>query len=95
MEQIIQIQHINKLELKSMMEDVIDDKLSSLKKGDTEKNITVQTCAELLNVSEQSVWNYIKRGLIPAKKVGRKYLINQRDLENALKEVKSLKYRRD
>ena len=94
MDQIIQIQNINKQELKSMMEDIIDDKLSSLKEGDKDKNMTVQTCAELLNVSEQSIRSYIKRGLLPATKIGRRYLIKNTDLEKALKEVKSLRYRR-
>jgi len=35
-----------------------------------------------------------KKGLLPASKIGRNYIIKRQDLDNALKEVKSLKYRR-
>lgn len=58
------------------------------------ENLTVKETAELLKVSEQSIHNYIKRGFITAQKVGRILLIKRADLDNALTEVKSLKYRR-
>jgi len=58
------------------------------------ENLTVKETAEVLKVSEQSVHNYIKRGLIPALKMGRILLIKRADLDNALTEVKSLKYKR-
>lgn len=58
------------------------------------ENLTVKETAELLKVSEQSVHNYIKRGLIPALKMGRILLIKRADLDEALTEVKSLKYKR-
>jgi len=64
-----------------------------LSKGRTE-NYSVQTAAKLLGVSELTIYAYIKKGMIPAFKIGRKYLIKIADLEKALKEVKSLKYRR-
>jgi len=58
------------------------------------ENLTVKETAELLKVSEQSVHNYIKRGFISAQKLGRILLIKRTDLDNALTEVKSLKYKR-
>ena len=58
------------------------------------ENLTVKETAEVLKVSEQSVHNYIKRGILSAQKVGRILLIKRADLENALTEVKSLKYKR-
>jgi len=58
------------------------------------ENLTVKETAELLKVSEQSVHNYIKRGTLSAQKMGRILLIKREDLENALTEVKSLKYKR-
>ncbi len=58
------------------------------------ENLTVKETAELLKVSEQSVHNYIKRGTLSAQKVGRILLIKRTDLDNALTEVKSLKYKR-
>ncbi|SHG26343.1 helix-turn-helix domain-containing protein [Flagellimonas flava] len=56
--------------------------------------LSVKETAKFLNVSEQSVHNYIREGKIPAKKVGRPYLILKSDLLNELGEVKSLKYQR-
>ena len=58
------------------------------------ENLTVKETAEYLKVSEQSVHNYIKRGLLPAVKMGRVLLIKREDIESSLKEVKSLKYYR-
>ena len=57
-------------------------------------NYSVKTVSKLLGVSELSIYNYIKKGLLPASKIGRKYIIKIADVEKALNEVKSLKYRR-
>lgn len=56
--------------------------------------LNVKEAAKFLNVSEQSIHNYIREGKIPAKKVGRPYLILKSDLLTELGEVKSLKYQR-
>jgi len=58
------------------------------------ENLTIKETAEFLKVSEQSVHNYIKKGFIPAQKLGRIILIKRIDLENSLVEIKSLKYKR-
>ena len=58
------------------------------------QNLTVKEAAVLLKVSDQSVHNYIKRGILPAQKIGRILLIKREDIENSLKGVKSLKYKR-
>lgn len=62
---------------------------------DKAENLTVKEAAELLKVSEQSVHNYIKRGLLSAQKVGRILLIKRSDIDKSLQEVKSLKYKRN
>lgn len=56
--------------------------------------VTVKETAEILNVTELTVRNYIAKGFIKAEKIGRRVLINRHSLDNALSEVKSLKYRR-
>ena len=58
------------------------------------ENLTVKESAEVLKVSEQSIHNYIKKGFLKAHKMGRIYLIKRTDIEESLKEVKSLKYKR-
>ena len=71
------------------MQELINRKLNPQK-----KNITVKEAAARLNVTELTVRNYIKKGLIQASKVGRRIVINLENLENSLNEVKSLKYKR-
>lgn len=61
---------------------------------DKTENLTVKEASELLKVSEQSIHNYIKRGFLPAQRVGRILLIKRIDVEQSLQEVKSLKYKR-
>jgi excisionase family DNA binding protein len=56
--------------------------------------ITVQEAAVRLKVSKLTVRNYIKKGLIEARKVGNRVLIDTKSIEIALAEVKSLKYKR-
>ncbi|TNJ44522.1 helix-turn-helix domain-containing protein [Tamlana fucoidanivorans] len=65
---------------------LIDNKFS--------ENVTPVQAAEEQNCSVQTIYAQIKKGVYPASKVGRKLLIKRSDLENALKEVKSLKYKR-
>ncbi|WP_299135202.1 helix-turn-helix domain-containing protein [uncultured Tenacibaculum sp.] len=71
------------------LEDLIQKKLNPKK-----ENVTVKEAAKRLNVSELTVRNYIKKGIIEASKIGRRIVINLESLENTLQEVKSLKYRR-
>lgn len=65
-----------------------------LSKANENENYSVQDAAKLLHCSELTIYNYIKKGFLPASKIGRNYIIKKKDFDNALKEVKSLKYRR-
>lgn len=58
------------------------------------ENYNVKETAKLLKVSEQTIHSYIKKGFIPAHKLGRILLIKRTDVEQALNEVKSLRYKR-
>jgi excisionase family DNA binding protein len=96
MESIIQIHHLSKEELISIIENVFDEKYNShRKKAEEIENLTVKQTATLLGVTELTVYNYIKKGFIPASKIGRRVLIKKTDVDQALSQVKSLKYRRD
>ncbi|MCE4993268.1 helix-turn-helix domain-containing protein [Staphylococcus haemolyticus] len=48
----------------------------------TEEIFTVQQVANKLNMHVQTIREYIKRGDIKARKIGRKYIITQEDLNN-------------
>lgn len=93
----ILLHNITPDELKEMIVSAIKVEMENLELrlsiGRTE-NYSVQTAAKLLGVSELSVYTYIKKGMLPASRIGRKYHIKIADIEKALKEVKSLKYRR-
>ena len=56
---------------------------------------TIKEASKQLKVSEQTIRNYVKRGVIKANKVGRRILIETTSIDKALSEVKSLKYKRD
>ena len=71
------------------LRDLINRKLNPQK-----KNVTVKEAAKMLYVTELTIRNYVKNGKIQASKIGRRIVINLESLENSLKEVKSLKYRR-
>ncbi|WP_075344545.1 helix-turn-helix domain-containing protein [Tenacibaculum agarivorans] len=70
-------------------QELINNKLNPKK-----ENVTVKEAAIRLNVSELTIRNYIKKGVIKASKIGRRIVINLESLDDTLKEVKSLKYRR-
>ncbi len=46
--------------------------------------------AKLLNISRISVFNKIKKGIIKAEKVGRNYIISQKEVECLLKDNEDL-----
>jgi excisionase family DNA binding protein len=86
-------------ELKVLVKTSVDNSLSEYysqksKKENLSQNFTVKDAANFLNVSELTIRNYIKRGLIKADRLGNRIIINRVKLEDSLKEFKSLKYRR-
>jgi excisionase family DNA binding protein len=58
------------------------------------KLYSVKDLAEYAGVSELSIRNWILEGKIQAKRIGRRILIDQKQFEKGLEEVKSLKYKR-
>lgn len=63
-------------------------------KNRPKKHFTIQEVSQRLKQTDQTTIGQIKKGLIEATKVGRKYLIPEDELERICKEVKSLKYQR-
>ncbi|MDO5655774.1 MAG: helix-turn-helix domain-containing protein [Flavobacteriaceae bacterium] len=58
------------------------------------KFYSIQEAAEILKLNYQTVRNHILNGNLKAERIGRPYRINHYDLMEALKNVKSLKYKR-
>ncbi len=63
-------------------------------KARTKEILTVKETARLLGVSELIVRTYITKGNLKAERIGRRIMIRKIAIDHALKEVKSLKYRR-
>lgn len=49
-----------------------------------EQFVSTQEAAEILGISRIAVFNKIKKGEIPAQKVGRNYIIDKKDLGSGL-----------
>lgn len=86
-------------ELKDLVETSVETSLKVYfarkeKESKQPKNFSVKEAAVHLKVSDLTVRNYIKRGLIKADRIGSRIIINRQNLESTLKEVKSLKYKR-
>lgn len=80
-------------EIRSLQSDVND--LKELSKEDlSQKLYTKKEAASILKVSEQTISNYIREGIIKAEIIGRRVRIYHYELFNSLEEVKSLKYKR-
>lgn len=94
MEGVIQINNVSKQDVYSIAEKVFEEKITAFLKIKEPKNMTVRETSELLGVTELTIHNYIKRGLFPASKIGRRIVIKRSDVDKALSEVKSLKYKR-
>jgi len=57
--------------------------------------ITIPQLAKLLNISRIAVYKKVKKGQIPAKKIGRNYIISDMILQNILNKRLSSKAKRD
>jgi excisionase family DNA binding protein len=94
MKKIIQLEEMTKRELFSQIEQLFDEKLLPLLSLKTNEKLSIKEAAEELGVADLTIHNYIKRGILPAFKIGRRIFIKRADFDDALSEVKSLKYKR-
>lgn len=60
----------------------------------TKEILPVKEVANLLRVSELTVRTYITKGNIKAERIGRRIMIRKIAIDDALKEMKALKYKR-
>lgn len=91
---VVQIHNITSDELFSNLENLLDSKLSKYLKSTEVENYSVQTISKKIGCTDLTTYGLIKKGILPASKIGRKYLIKKVDFDNALQEYKSLKYKR-
>ncbi|RED48799.1 helix-turn-helix domain-containing protein [Seonamhaeicola aphaedonensis] len=95
MEKSILLHNITPNELKDLI--IADLKIELekiLNRVNEQENYSVDEVSKLLDCSKLTVYNYIKKGVLPASKIGRRHIIKKSDLDASIKEVKSLKYKR-
>ena len=94
MERII-LQGITVSELREIIRDTVELELAKvLKKYQGQETYTVKQAANYLQCSELTIRNYITKGYLNAFRIGRSVIIKGIDMEKAMFEIKSLKYRR-
>ncbi|MFH4963663.1 helix-turn-helix domain-containing protein [Gaetbulibacter sp. M235] len=92
---MILLHYITPNELKEMILADLKVEISALlNRADEQENYTVEEVSKIIGCSKLTVYNYIKKGLLPASRIGRRFVIRKIELDKALKEVKSLKYKR-
>ncbi|MGJ5642821.1 helix-turn-helix domain-containing protein [Formosa sp. S-31] len=93
--QTILLYNITPEELKDMIVKDLKEELKAVLL-DTKKQeyYSIEEVAEQLKCSKLTVHNYIKKGFLSAFKLGRRNYVKRVDLDKALIEVKSLRYKR-
>lgn len=91
---VITKEDLEKLVQTSVNKALIDFFEQKEEKARTKEILTVKEVANLLRVSELTVRTYITKGNIKAERIGRRIMIRRISIDNALQEIKSLKYRR-
>lgn len=88
------LQTVPKIDYLNLVDKV--NKIYTLLEDQNSKNIklSIKEVADELGVTNLTIHNYIKRGILPAFRIGRRVFIKRNDLNEALREVKSLKYKR-
>lgn len=86
-----QLDSIIQTSIRTALDEYIEKQIREKSKPDF---YTIKETSEKLKVTETTIRNYIKKGLIPADKIGGRIRIKGITLDNTLKEIKSLKYRR-
>lgn len=79
-------------ELRSLIEDSISNELkrqlpSTSLNGQSERLLSRQETAKLLNVSTSALLTYVKKGKIKAHRIGRRVLFKQTDIDAAVKGI--------
>lgn len=90
-------------DLKSTIQCIVADEMKnalttltdSLPKDKTPEYLTRKETAEMLGVSLPTLHSYVKKGYLPANRVGEKTVrFKREDVEKALNAVEPIKYRR-
>ena len=93
--QILQIENINsedfKKEILSEFKGALNDFATSLQDKNQDKLLTRQETADLLSISLVSLWDWSRKDLIPAYRIGNKVRYKKSEVLEALKQINNCK----
>jgi excisionase family DNA binding protein len=87
----------NPFEIISERLNTIESLLMGMKKEPeniSNKMLSVKELSKNIGATELTIRNWIKEGKIQAKRIGGRIFIEEKQFQNGLQEVKSLKYKR-
>jgi excisionase family DNA binding protein len=92
---ILQIENVTKMELYNYLEELLDKKIEMLESSpDPKQKMTRQNVADEFGIHLVTVDEWSKKGILKSFKIGRRIFFYRKDVDDALKQKKSLKYKR-
>jgi excisionase family DNA binding protein len=89
------IQSITPEELSETIRKIIRDELSAIRPNDPElKFLSRDEVCKLLKISLPTLNEYTKMGIIKGSRVGSRILYSELDIQQAVREIPTMKYRR-
>lgn len=90
------IENITPEDLKKIISDAIQERLKNLSPAPKEPSayLTREETADLLRISLPTLIDYTKRGYIKGHRIGSRVLYHRDEIEDSVKEIQTVKYRR-
>jgi hypothetical protein len=92
------LQGINTDDLRKLFKEVLEEKFSQLSKpeikGKKSNYLNRFEVAEMLKISLPTLNNWSKSGIVQSYRIGNRVLYKLEEIENSLKTVKNLKFKR-
>lgn len=89
--QILQIENTNTIDFKNEIlngvSDVLKDFANNLQNNDNETLLTREETAKLLSVSLVTLWDWTKKDIVPAYRIGNKVRYKKSEVLNALQQM--------
>jgi excisionase family DNA binding protein len=95
MENSIILSNVTPDQLFNTLRGIVREELTNLNPPKTEKKyFTRKEVSEQLHISLPTILNYTKRGILKGSRIGSRILYSENEIQQAVKEISTLKYRR-
>lgn len=88
------LQNLTHEELKSLMIEVVREELSQLGQQNQKRYLSRKEVKELLKISYPTLNLYTKKGILQGLRIEGRVLYDAEQVENSLKKIDSIKYKR-